>query len=510
MKNTLLSLSLIVSISAFSQNFTEFIYNGNAALHDVEKAEYFEVDFLYSSGFVIQNSMAIPLINKTDISGNLYWSKKIEIPDSQAMAGDLCVVSEDEIYILCFGLMRMNGDGDIVFHKSIESTSSLNLRTIAKTPDNHLLVCGNPNDDVILLKFDTAGNLVNHVRLGTDRDEIIRDISVDQDGNIVLVGASAPPFTNVNTKGLIMKLDQDLNLLWSKTIHRESDQDDDYFSNASSCVNNGTNTILVMEATGDIQPEVESSWQDIGIVNLNSLGEIESENMIDIGLYEQPTDLLRSSEGDLTVTGTVFTSPDEFYSSFVLSLDAQFQPIAANHHFKDSEDLLMYSSAIITENPTRIATVGETTINQNYKALQTHHSVESGLCSAYEMTPTAYEPDFIIEDIAMETYEQELVISDLKFEVTNAFSGISANCSATLSDGLSSGSDEISLFPNPCNQNFQISGIDQLTPIRLTDVRGKIIKEISYRTGLIDISDLSQGIYLVEVPGEKFLRLIKQ
>ena len=510
MKHILLSIFLILSIPAIPQTSSEFIYSGDVTLRDVEKAEYFEVDYLYSCGSVYDNFLTKPLINKTDVSGNLYWSKKIEIPEIHAMANNLCVVSEDEIYILAAGLLKMNGDGEIIFHKSIESSSSLSFRAIEKTPDDHLLVCGNLNDDIIVLKFDTLGNLVNHLRAGSERDEIIRDMSVDQDGNITLVGASANSNTNVNTKGLIMKLNQDLEILWSKTIYRENVQNEDYIVAAFSSVNSGANTIMVMEATGDVSIGSETAAHDIGLVEINGLGEIETEKIIDIGLFELPEDLIRSEEGDLIVTGTNYVTPFEPYSSFVLSLNAQLEPIFANYHSKDWDELLMYKSTIITENPLRLATVGVTSINQQYQGLQSHHSLDAGLCTAAETVPIAYDPDFILEDTEMEVYDQEYEITDLGYELTNAFNSLLTNCSETLSDDLPSVSEELSLFPNPTTENFQISGINHPSPVLLRDALGRTIREFSYEKGPINISDLSPGIYLVEVNAGKTFRLIKE
>jgi hypothetical protein len=351
--------------------------------------------------------------------------------------------------------------------------------------------------------------LVNKARLGTDQDELIEDMSVTPEGDLVLTGGFASPFTNENQKALVMKLSENLELFWSKVIYRDNMQDQSYF-HVRSIVNDGANTIMVMEATGDIQADLESTWQDIGFVKLNSSGEIVSENMVDIGEYEFPGDLIKSEEGNLFVTGTLYTTPDEFYSSFILSLDAQLEPIFANHHSKEWDDFLMYGSTFISEEPLRIATVGQMSINQQYRGLQTHHSHETGLCTASEMVPTAYDPDFILEEIDPQIYEQEFTITDVEFEITNAINNLFPNCSETLSDELISDSEEISLFPNPCNQSFQISGIQQPTRVSFKDVQGRIINEFTYSRGLIDISAFSEGIYLVEVQGWKTLRLVKQ
>jgi len=44
----------------------------------------------------------------------------------------------------------------------------------------------------------------------------------------------------------------------------------------------------------------------------------------------------------------------------------------------------------------------------------------------------------------------------------------------------------------------------------LNDALGRTIREFSYEKGLIDVSDLSPGIYLVEVDDGKTYRLVKR
>jgi hypothetical protein len=71
----------------------------------------------------------------------------------------------------------------------------------------------------------------------------------------------------------------------------------------------------------------------------------------------------------------------------------------------------------------------------------------------------------------------------------------------------------ISLYPNPANSNLQLNVSSNLIAQTLTiiNINGQIVKEIPYSSN-IDISDLSNGIYFIQVKSENGLstqKLIK-
>ncbi len=69
---------------------------------------------------------------------------------------------------------------------------------------------------------------------------------------------------------------------------------------------------------------------------------------------------------------------------------------------------------------------------------------------------------------------------------------------------------EISIYPNPSNNNLTITGMD-ISNIRITDVTGKLVRQLTTTKEqiTINISDLENGIYYVKV-GNKTRKFIKQ
>ncbi|MEL6732166.1 MAG: T9SS type A sorting domain-containing protein, partial [Bacteroidota bacterium] len=75
-------------------------------------------------------------------------------------------------------------------------------------------------------------------------------------------------------------------------------------------------------------------------------------------------------------------------------------------------------------------------------------------------------------------------------------------------------SSEIEIFPNPSTGIFQIKH-ENLTiqQVQLFDLRGQMLMEKGEQTDILDLHDLSQGIYILEVQTDQGIlteKIIKQ
>ncbi|MFA6199806.1 MAG: T9SS type A sorting domain-containing protein [Bacteroidales bacterium] len=70
--------------------------------------------------------------------------------------------------------------------------------------------------------------------------------------------------------------------------------------------------------------------------------------------------------------------------------------------------------------------------------------------------------------------------------------------------------NNIKLYPNPSKDNINLSNINSKTSISIYNIEGKLVfYEIIYQDKSINISNLSNGIYVVKV-GNKEFRLVKE
>jgi len=72
------------------------------------------------------------------------------------------------------------------------------------------------------------------------------------------------------------------------------------------------------------------------------------------------------------------------------------------------------------------------------------------------------------------------------------------------------GTNSISIYPNPTTDHFAVKGLDKAATLQLFDISGKLLltKEVSDASP-VSVSSLVRGMYIVKVAGRKF-RLIKK
>lgn len=70
--------------------------------------------------------------------------------------------------------------------------------------------------------------------------------------------------------------------------------------------------------------------------------------------------------------------------------------------------------------------------------------------------------------------------------------------------------NNIKLYPNPSSKNISLSNINSKTSISIYNIQGELVfYEIIYQDKSINISNLSNGIYVVKV-GNKEFKLVKE
>jgi len=71
----------------------------------------------------------------------------------------------------------------------------------------------------------------------------------------------------------------------------------------------------------------------------------------------------------------------------------------------------------------------------------------------------------------------------------------------------------INVYPNPVQNmvNIEMIGEETLETIQVFDVQGRLVKEVN-PTGtkmMVDVSDLIEGIYIVQINGQHMQRITK-
>ena len=74
------------------------------------------------------------------------------------------------------------------------------------------------------------------------------------------------------------------------------------------------------------------------------------------------------------------------------------------------------------------------------------------------------------------------------------------NCGLVLNVNDEESNNEFTLYPNPACEHINLKGIETLTRVKISDMKGRLITEyVLTDDSQIDVSDLSSGIYLINI-----------
>ena len=85
---------------------------------------------------------------------------------------------------------------------------------------------------------------------------------------------------------------------------------------------------------------------------------------------------------------------------------------------------------------------------------------------------------------------------------------------STLDVAQSQLKDAIAIYPNPASTNLWITAADlQIQDVKIYNIKGQLVIEVSENMEQIDISSLNSGVYLIKIETAKqtfFKRLLKK
>lgn len=125
------------------------------------------------------------IVTKVDNNGIMLWTRVIGGLDNDTPT-DLLVTNDNSIFVLL-----------------------------------HSLSYGVGGEDVLLTKFDQTGNVLWSKTYGSSGDQIGLSLKQYDDSSIVIIGATGVGTSWDNNKGMLIKIDLEGNLIWSKKINKK-------------------------------------------------------------------------------------------------------------------------------------------------------------------------------------------------------------------------------------------------------------------------------------------------
>lgn len=177
------------------------------------------------------------LLIRTDIMGNLVWSKSIG--DAGWEFGWSVIATRDGGYVAAgyssssramdknIYIIKTDTDGNLLWERQLGGGGSDVARDVTESDDGSLIIAGYTDQtssgewDLVVAKLDQSGEYLWTRIFGADGPEIARSVIQNSDGNFVLAGETGST-TNGNRDMLLLCIDPDGTKLWEKTYHKDN------------------------------------------------------------------------------------------------------------------------------------------------------------------------------------------------------------------------------------------------------------------------------------------------
>jgi hypothetical protein len=279
----------------------------------------------FSQSFQISNQLVLGG-NAYDVAvdGIIKNGKKIFIGNSQT--GNNQDKTSPNFGDMDFWVVQLNATNTIEWQNSFGGIASDYLVRIIEVDNDNFMIAGSSNsgitgnktapnlggNDFWIIKIDNSGNEIWQKSFGGSGEDYLNDIITLSDGSILMAGASNSPISGDKSEpsngGMdmwIIKLDQNGNILWDKTI--------------GGSANDGASTIALDESeniylsgtssspiSGDKTEASYNGSSDIWVVKLNSSAEVIWDRTIGGDLTELSSALIYR-ENNLYAIGNSFS-----------------------------------------------------------------------------------------------------------------------------------------------------------------------------------------------------------
>lgn len=388
--------------------------------------------------------------------------------------------------------------------------------------------CNNPSANTVYVQDDNLEQAL--IDFGIDRSGVL-------DGAITLSEALNTTFLDLNSRGIsdptgleafkyLTGLNISTNNLSTININTMTNLDyiDVYNNDLNSLnVSNNPNLQRIFCA--------ENNLTGINVGNLNLIEfSMDNNNIVSVDLSSS-TDLLRFYAYNNNLNAIDFSnnpnleiaslSENQNIGSLDLSAQTQLVVLYAGHTGISTIDISGNPNLEFLELYSNGFTTIDVSNNLNLIILDLNNNDVSGLVdlSNHTALETVLFEGNNLEELDLKNGNTNAItnfdtrnnpnlfcvqVDDENFAYANflqrdSFTAFSTDCNFTQSIDAISSTDNLILYPNPVQSEFQISTTDRIEGVNISTMTGKIIKDIKGNISNIDISDLAQGIYLVKI-----------
>lgn len=374
--------------------------------------------------------------------------------------------------------------------------SSSNVTTlvdIKRTSDENLIITGNYRlnsapgieRDYHLLKLDTAGNILWQRNYEEPYWQRAHQIVEAANGDFIMGGVNDVLGTGVNSSFFLIRTNSLGDTIWTKDYFNNMDQ---YAWSLSTTADNG----IVIVGSIDVLPNLYSSTY---IIKTNALGDtLWTKTLSSPNLTAR--DVVSETDGSIVVAGYSQTS-SPYFSPYLLKLDS-FGNEIWKKFYPDGGTLNIWCQSM-----TKTTDDGYAMLINDLDSASYVIKTDSDGNELWNREIPRLLPSMGLD--IQKTSDSGLIITG------KAYLGLVEPCLPTLikldGDGFITGglseanqTDQFQLFPNPANDFISLAGnLSEIVEVRVTNINGKVCKTQSSNFNLIDVHQLSSGVYFLRI-----------
>jgi hypothetical protein len=443
-----------------------------------------------------------------DHSGNLYISGSfrdtVDFDPGTAVDNYISNGSDDAF------LLKLDTAGNYQWTKTFGGSSSVGINAIAIDSVNNIITAGyylgtvdfdpsmatsnstsNGNSDAFIQKFDSTGNLLWNKTYGGNGSENNNEVHIANQSHIYITGFfqntvdfdPSSGTNNLSSNGdfdaFVQKLDLNGNFVWAKSFGGPARD----FGYDLSTDNLGNITIVgEFRDTVDLDPgptsnyRVSNGGKDLFVQQLDANGNFLWSNNWGASSNDEAKSILINSMGEMLIAGYINDSVD-----FDNGPSLNFQNLNAG---RDAFIMKLSNCASIDQSLT-----------------------PSGLTLTANVTADSYQwvdCDNGNSIIPGETNQSFTPSSTGNYSVMLTDNGCTttSSCTSVLITALEDVKvDNIRVFPNPAHNELFLEAPNEITiqAIEILNINGQVIRQINANTSVIDVNELTQGIYILRV-----------
>jgi len=428
--------------------------------------------------------------------------RTINIWTQHAICGWTTQNGSDDILVV-----KLFETGDVQWVKVFEDSGIDRARAIMETGDGSLIVVGHSNsgglglNDIVVIKIDIDGDLVWKYKYGGANNDNAWGVAELPNLNYVIAGNSASFHPDNFTSAFLMEVDQDGELVWSKTLSVPEGQ-----MAANDCEIAGNGDIVI----GGWAQAIGSSDRQGMIAHFSSDGSFESAEVFGDGGFESVNDIAIDGNEILAagVTSSYFLNTPDTDNGFVARFNEEneivmFQGFESGEG-GDDDELFGVDINILADDGFYACGVYDADEIRQGHLIQSFDSWDD--CPAlfteinqFSIELTEYEGGSRTDD--------ESTISEPSWTATDLIEEPNIICSTGLNT-LEEESENWKLYPNPAHDYFELEHVKKGASILVQDITGRIVIETKYTGEKIEVSSWQRGIYILTIGNFKSVKLI--